>query len=225
MNPQIHSNFNDAISVTSVTAQLSNGAREVVLEKIIYPARETAILSLADRQTIDLPATGAEIFILSGNCRSHDTQFSQGQYLRLPASVTLQSTTDDCLLFVKYHQFLNEDSGERIIDTHDSEKWLPGPAPGIKIRPLHVFDTESIMLLRWEHADEFRPNLDPQGEEILVISGLLQNQDRLYKPYSWIRNPVEDWRSWHGSSGTLMYYKCGHFPRNIESYPASDTLG
>ena len=216
MNSQIHSNFNDAISVTDIAAQLSNGAREVMLEEIDNPARTTKIVSLANGQTLDLPATGGEIFILSGNCRSGETLFSEGQYLRLPTAATLQSTSDDCLLFVKYHQFLSTDNGERIIDYTDSNKWLPGPAPGINIRPLHVFDTESIMLLRWKNADEFRPNLDPQGEEILVIRGLLQHRDNLYKPYSWIRNPVEEWRSWHGSSDTLIYYKSGHFPRLTE---------
>jgi len=180
VNSQIHSNFNDTVSVTNVTAQLSNGAREVVLEKIINPARETAIVSLADRQSIELPATGAEIFVLNGNCRSKDRQFVQGQYLRLPTSVTLHSTTNDCLLFIKYHQFLNDDSGERIINTNDTEKWLPGPAAGIKIRPLHVFDTESIMLLRWEHADEFRPNLDPAW---LILSA---DFNKLFRDYRYI---------------------------------------
>ena len=224
MNSPIHTNFNDAVSVNNVATQLQNGVREVVLERVINPARETAVVSITNGQTLDLPESGTEIFILSGHCRNHHAQFSKGQYLRLPTGMTLHATSDECHLFVKYHQFLNKDSGERIIDTNGSENWLPGPAKGIKIHPLHVFDTESIMLLQWEHADEFRPNLDPQGEEILVISGLLQNRDHLYKPYSWIRNPVEDWRSWHGSTGTLVYYKSGHFPGNRESTLTSDTL-
>ena len=77
-----------------------------------------------------------------------------------------------------------------------------------------MFDTESIMLLKWQHAAEFRPALNPRGEEILVVNGLLQNRDHLYRQYSWIRNPIEDWRKWHGNTGTLIYYKSGHFPSN-----------
>ena len=156
---------------------------------------------------------GIEIFILEGSCSLYNVTYQQGNYIRLPEPEYHNLTAViDCVIFVKYNQFLSGDTRVRTIDTRAPDKWLPGPVDGIEIRPLHVFDTESIMLLRWQHAAEFRPNLNPRGEEILVVNGLLQNRDHLYRQYSWIRNPIEDWRKWHGNTGTLIYYKSGHFP-------------
>ena len=156
---------------------------------------------------------GIEVLILEGSCNIDENPYKQGDYIRIPEPEYHHLTAViDCILFIKYNQFLSGDKSIRTIETRIPDKWLPGPVEGIEIRPLHVFDTESIMLLRWQHAAEFRPNLNPRGEEILVVNGLLQNRDHLYRQYSWIRNPIEDWRKWHGNTGTLIYYKSGHFP-------------
>lgn len=157
------------------------------------------------------PANGAEIYVIDGDCSDHKQHYSGGHYLRLSEATTLHSR-HGCVWFEKHNQYLAGDTGNRVIDTGAEHHWLPGPVDGISICPLHVFDSESIMLLRWDFACEFKPKLDPQGEEVLVISGLLQNKDRLFKPFTWLRNPVEDWRRWHGATGTLVYYKSGHFP-------------
>ena len=156
---------------------------------------------------------GIEILILEGSCSIDNSTYKQGDYIRIPAPEYHKMTAViDCIFFIKYNQFLSGDKNIRTIETRTLEKWLPGPVDGIEIRPLHVFDTESIMLLRWQHAAEFRPVLNPRGEEILVVNGLLQNREHLYRQYSWIRHPIEDWRKWHGNTGTLIYYKTGHFP-------------
>ena len=156
---------------------------------------------------------GIEVFVLEGTFRIEGNRHTQGSYIRIPAPQDKRLTAiTDCILFIKLNQFLQDDTGTRNIETRAADKWLPGPVDGIEIRPLHVFDTESIMLLRWQHAAEFKPKLNPRGEEILVINGLLQNRDHLYRQYSWIRNPIEDWCKWHGNTGTMAYYKSGHFP-------------
>lgn len=156
---------------------------------------------------------GIEILILEGTCSIGGGVYSKGNYIRIPefANNTITAVVD-CILFIKVNQFLHGDNGARTIQTRAHREWLPGPVDGIEIRPLHVFNTESIMLLRWHHAAEFKPKLNPRGEEILVVNGLLQNRDHLYRQYSWIRNPIEDWRRWHGNTGTIAYYKSGHFP-------------
>ncbi len=171
--------------------------------------------SVCQQSDIALPDLwrGLELLIIEGEIDLDKQRHGQGSYIRLPANQDGHLTaTSDCVFFIKLNQFLKDDNGLRIIDTQAADKWLPGPVDGIEIRPLHVFDTESIMLLRWHHAAEFKPRLNPRGEEILVINGLLQTRDHLYRQYSWIRNPIEDWRKWHGNTGTLAYYKSGHFP-------------
>lgn len=156
---------------------------------------------------------GLELFILEGHCEWNTEQLSGGGYLRIPPGTDYKiSAITDGILLVRYNQFLTDDDGLRNIDTKIRDAWLPGPVDGTLIRPLHVFDTESIMLLWWKHAAEFRPNINPRGEEILVLNGLLQNREHLYRQFSWVRHPIEEWRKWHGNTGTLIYYKSGHFP-------------
>ncbi len=189
---------------------------EFVLEQTSLHHRKTAMVYLPAGEHLPAPANGLEILVLQGSCKHNNNAYNEYHYLRIPGTSPITGGPQGCRLFVKYNQFMAGDTGERIIDTSEKSKWLPGPVDGIRIRPLHVFNTESIMLLHWQRAEEFRPNLDPQGEELLVIKGLLQNKDQLFQPYSWLRNPVEDWRSWHGSTDTLVYYKSGHFPESKE---------
>lgn len=201
------------------TALIKLSAAEVLHTKTLHQnlfkqidKHNTATQPLSYENTFD-KWLGVEAFVLQGECRIDEETYNQGSYIRLPVlQQNCLTAKTDCILFIKLNQFLHGDTGIRTINTTTPGKWLPGPVDGIEIRPLHVFDTESIMLLRWQHAAEFRPKLNPRGEEILVISGLLQNRDHLYKQYSWIRNPIEDWRKWHGNTGTLIYYKSGHFP-------------
>ena len=206
---ELNTEFSDPVVINTSPAQTDT---QVVLEHSDNPLRTTTITRLHSEQSFNTSNNGTEIMVLEGECSVHRQQYSSGDYLRCSPGITL-STKTSCALFIKAHQFLSGDEGNRTIDTNAEHHWLPGPVEGISICPLHVFDSESIMLLRWDSACEFKPKLDPQGEELLVISGLLQNRDQLFKPYSWIRNPVEDWRSWHGSTGTLVYYKSGHFPK------------
>ena len=214
MSEQINEDFQTAVSMTGFASD-----QLYVLEST--PTRITALMKLCKGTFVTDAAIelalknwqGLEILILEGSCNVDDKLYVQGGYLRLPdAKRNNISAASDCILFVKFNQFLSGDNGDRCIDTRIADEWLPGPVEGIEIRPLHVFDTESIMLLKWHHAAEFKPGLNPKGEEIMVVNGLLQNRDQLYRQYSWIRKPVEDWCRWHGNTGTLVYYKSGHFP-------------
>jgi len=195
MAAHTNDDFQTAVSMTAFASE-----ELYVLEQT--PTRVTALMKLCKGafvtdNAIELELKnwqGLEILILEGSC----------------------DAASDCILFIKFNQFLPGDKGDRCIDTRIADKWLPGPVDGIQIRPLHVFDTESIMLLKWQHAAEFKPGLNPRGEEIMVVNGLLQNRDQLYRQYSWIRKPVEDWCRWHGNTGTLIYYKNGHFPEDSD---------
>lgn len=190
---------------------------KVILEQTLSnPPRITSLCKLAKGGTLHASKNtdGIEAVVLAGSCNNKQAEYHRGSYLRFPVAVDLHSR-DGCLLFLKQNQFLPGDNGQRHISIYDDQKWMPGPTDEILVKPLHVFGTESIMVLHWKQASEFRPFLNPNGEEILVLEGLLQNRDNLYQPLSWIRNPVPDWRDWHGSTDTLLYYKSGHFPQQI----------
>lgn len=122
-----------------------------------------------------------------------------------------QEKEQSALLYVAAGQILTSDTEQRRIDTNDASRWLPGPTEGTEVLPLHGHGTGNSMLIRWNAAVEIKPRLDPTGEEILVLSGSLQDALGHYPAGSWIRNPVCAWQNWGALPGTVVYYKNGHF--------------
>ena len=175
-----------------------------------------------------------EILMQRGELESQVGTYPAGLYLRLPVTGAehLQSLTMKCcssvsasatsennggieqpaLLYLAAGQMLISDSEQRRINTHDESRWLPGPTDGTEVLPLHGHGTGNVMLIRWTKTAEFKPGLDPMGEEVLVLNGMLYDTDGNYCAGSWIRNPVRAWQSWGAKAGTVVYYKNGHFP-------------
>jgi len=179
-----------------------------------------------------------EILMQRGELESLAGIYPAGLYLRLPVTgdEQLQSLTLKCsrssngdgqisnelkqpaLLYLAAGQMLTSDSEQRRIDTHEDSRWLPGPTEGTEVLALHGHGTGNVMLIRWSEMASFKPGLDPMGEEVLVLKGMLRDVYGEYPAGSWIRNPVETWQSWGANAGTVVYYKNGHFPTtNIDS--------
>lgn len=167
-----------------------------------------------------------EILVQRGELESAMGVYPAGLYLRLPLSDdhNLQTLTIRCadtdsgsdtessaLLYVAAGQILTSDTEQRRIDTNDASRWLPGPVDGTEVLPLHGHGTGNSMLIRWNAPVEFKPRLDPYGEEILVLNGTLHDDLGHYPAGSWIRNPVAAWQNWGAIPGTVVYYKNGHF--------------
>jgi hypothetical protein len=173
-----------------------------------------------------------EILMQRGELESSAGVYPAGLYLRLPVTgdEQLQSLTLKCtryfnaldlsageaeqpaLLYLAAGQMLISDSEHRRLNTREDSRWLPGPAKGTEVLPLHGHGTANVMLIRWTETATFKPGLDPMGEEVLVLNGMLQDADGKYPAGSWIRNPVRAWQSWSANAGTVVYYKNGHFP-------------
>lgn len=173
-----------------------------------------------------------EILMQRGELESSAGVYPAGLYLRLPVTADdqLQSLTLKCtsnptipippgqpeeqaaLLYLAAGQMLISDSEQRRINTLDSSRWLPGPTPGTEVLPLHGHGTGNVMLIRWTETSMFKPGLDPMGEEVLVLDGILYDIEGKYPAGSWVRNPVRAWQSWGATAGTIVYYKNGHFP-------------
>ena len=212
-----------------------------ILEYIPGPtARLTAQLHLRSTapDTRVYSFYGAELLLQRGQLIADNKQITDGQYLRYPladarsdchstlrfAAVgstseqtpeTQFSTTKEPLetaeLYLSVGQFAQTDTECRRIDTTDESRWLPGPVAGTEVMPLHLHGKSNSMLVRWTQAAAFQPRLDPLGEEVLVLSGLLRDVQGEYPKGTWIRNPVPAWQAWAGSPGTVVYYKNGHF--------------
>lgn len=179
-----------------------------------------------------------EILMQRGELESLAGVYPAGLYLRLPVTgdeqlqslifkctknaytteINMRKADQPALLYLAAGQMLVSDSEQRRIDTAEDSRWLPGPATGTQVLPLHGHGTGNVMLIKWTEPAAFKPGLDPMGEEVLVLSGMLRDDNGTYPAGSWIRNPVKAWQSWAADAGTLVYYKNGHFP--IEKSPS-----
>lgn len=160
---------------------------------------------------------GYEILVLDGEIlatsggRQHKA--TSGQYLRIPYGEQARfSNTGRFRFLIKLGEMSDTDHESRLISTDDKELWLPGPTDGTEVLPLHLHDTKNVLLIRWNTPAYFKPQLDPLGEELFVVSGTLHDAYGSYEKNSWIRNPIPAWQSWGGHADTVVYYKNGHFP-------------
>ncbi len=171
-----------------------------------------------------------EMLVLSGALGLADQVALGGSYIRVP---DLEHTL--CLnhgpiywpleghLYVAYAggNYTKDDTEPRLIDTRADEVWLPGPTEGTEVLPLHVHGRANAMLVRWNQTATFQPQLDPQGEEILVLKGSLADEHGRYSAGTWIRNPEITWQHWSGTEDTVVFYKTGHF-YDVSDHVAED---
>ncbi len=180
--------------------------------------RMTCLLSLGAQSTwqIQPSPAGCEALLISGDLTESHTikkQFVERSYIRLPQAESLNfSSRHGCYALLKIGEMSMRDDQERIIDLANDNEWLPGPVEHTEVLPLHVHAERSVLMIRWLKPAWFKPQLDPQGEEIFVVEGKLHDAYGSYAPKSWLRNPVPAWQAWGGHPGTLVYYKNGHFP-------------
>jgi len=185
-------------------------------------ARFTALLRLsAEASSADLGCwKKLEILVAGGELMLDELGVPGGHYLRLPElnhAMSLRNApshwTMDAQIYLAFAggHFPKEDDEPRVIDTRPGDAWLPGPIEGISVMPLHVHGSANAMLLRWTENVSFQPNIDPQGEELLVLQGALVDETGVYPPGTWIRNPKISWQHWSGTQGTVVFYKSGHF--------------
>ncbi len=184
--------------------------------------RFTALLRLTpDAELSDLGFwRKLEALIFQGSLTLNNQDTASGSYVRLPdLEHTLRLNDGESFWPLQGHMYVafsggnysDHDSEPRSINTNANDAWLPGPAEGIEVLPLHVHGSANAMLLRWTQSTTFQPQIDPKGEEILVLSGSLSDERGRYTAGTWIRNPEVSWQYWSGSPGTVVFYKSGHF--------------
>lgn len=155
---------------------------------------------------------GEEFFVLEGVFSDETGDFPAGTYVRNPIGTRhTPHSKPGCTIFVKLHQFDEDDRRQFSIDTSQVH-FEPGPAAGLSSLALHAFGAESVALIRCEAGADFTGFGDPGGDEILVLEGVFQDDHGVYPAGSWIRNPPGlDYRAF-SETGCLLYVKTGHLP-------------
>jgi anti-sigma factor ChrR (cupin superfamily) len=193
------------------------GVERMMLDRIgDEVARATSLVRFAPNSTFSshVHGGGEEFFVLEGEFGDEHQTYPAGTYVRNPIGTkhTPRVGTQGCTIFVKLHQFDEDDNTPVVTDTRDAE-WPPQYAPGIEVMPLHQFREERVVLVRWAPNTPYKEHTHHGGEEILVIEGRFFDEHGDYPAGSWVRYPD---RSSHNAftrdEGALLYLKAGHLP-------------
>jgi len=208
-----------------------------------YPARLTALMRLdLDTRFAALPSSGLEVLLINGVIADNENVSHQHTYIRYPlVKPDLTNPFNQSLIMSHGHklnennntplefylsvgQFETNDNRRRVITLDENNEWFPGPVEGTEVFPLHMHNGNNSMLVRWTDKVSFQPRLDPFGEEVLVLEGILKDARGVYEAGSWVRNPVESWQAWTGEVGTIIYYKNGHLGEQSDTQTEDDYL-
>jgi len=152
---------------------------------------------------------GEEILVLEGIFSDETGDYPAGSYLRNPEGFRhAPFSKEGCVIFVKLHQFKEGDDHHVSVDTH-STQWQPGIG-GLKVMPLHQFETESVALVKWPAGEHFQAHTHFGGEEIYVISGEFIDEHGRYPAGTWIRSPHLSRHDPYVEEETIILVKVGH---------------
>ncbi|BBL91075.1 cupin [Vibrio rotiferianus] len=154
---------------------------------------------------------GEEILVLEGVFSDEYGDYPAGTYLRNPpGSKHAPFSKKGCVLLVKLNLFGPNDLEPVRINTSQAE-WLPGIG-GLQVMPLHNFEHEHVALVKWPKGEKFQPHHHFGGEEILVLSGELNDEFGNYPKHTWLRNPHMSEHFPFVIQETVIWVKTGHLP-------------
>ncbi|MEE9388867.1 MAG: cupin domain-containing protein [Paracoccaceae bacterium] len=153
---------------------------------------------------------GEEYLVLEGTFSDETGDFPAGSYVRNPIGTSHKPhTKDGCTIFVKLHQFDENDQANVHIDTANAA-FRPGMVNGLSVLPLHSCDSENVALVRWQPGTQFTQHSHWGGEEILVLEGVFQDEHGRYPKGTWLRSPHLSRHTPYSDEGCLIYVKTGH---------------
>ncbi len=157
---------------------------------------------------------GEEILVLEGTFSDERGDFTAGTYMLNPEGFAHgPSSAPGCVLFVKLQQY----AGRReavLVDTN-AEHWSETPSTGVESLLLYASPDhpERMHLLRFSAGATMPETVLPQGSEIYVIEGRLEDEHGTYSKGTWLRLPRGHEHSPRSATGCLLYAKVGGFPR------------
>lgn len=152
---------------------------------------------------------GEEFLVLDGTFQDEHGDYPAGSYVRNPpGSGHAPGAAGGCTIFVRLWQFRADDR-RRIVcppDGGDPGRLRPGMSAA---RILFDDGHERVGIERWQ-AGATMAIANPQGFELLVISGGFDEGGEAFGPGSWTRLPPGyDLRATVGAGGAEVWYKAG----------------
>lgn len=215
----LHADFSERVTIKPEQYQWIDspvaGVERMMLDRIgDEVARATTLVRFS--RNSKFPAHehggGEEILVLEGVFSDEHGDYPAGSYIRNPIGTSHKPVIgeDGAIIFVKLHQFANNDHQQKIIDTTKA-LWLPGLVEGLSVMPLHEHEEEHVALVKWAPDTQFNSHQHWGGEEILVIEGTLYDELGTYPQGSWLRSPhLSRHQPYTKEEGALIYVKTGH---------------
>ena len=161
---------------------------------------------------------GEEFFVLNGTFSDEHGDYPAGTYVRNPpGSSHTPFTKDGCTIFVKLRQMQPDDKTHIAINT-EIAKWSSGDNNRLSKLPLFAEpdNPERVELIRLASHTQTSPYICNGGEEILVLSGTLEDSEGTYGPGTWIRNPPGFYQHLQSEAGATYWRKQGHLATMVQ---------
>jgi len=175
-------------------------------------ARATSIVRYAPNSHFSAHThTGGEEFVvLEGVFQDEHGEFPAGSYVRNPPTSRHTPGSDQgCIIFVKLWQFDLDDRKQVNLEMGEG---LQEIETGIRQHLLHLDWRETVTYEEWSADVMVRRDL-PQGGELLVLDGSLEESGDALRKQSWLRIPEgETLAARAGPNGVRIWIKTGHLP-------------
>jgi len=219
MSTRINADFEQRIVIRPTDYQWVQspmpGVERMMLDRIgDEVARATSIVRYAPNSEFSphVHGGGEEFLVLEGVFADEHQSYPKGSYVRNPigTSHTPKIGEEGATIFVKLHQFDQNDSEQKVIDT-PNQVWHQGLVEGLTVMPLHEFQSEHVALVKWAPNTQFQPHKHWGGEEIFVLEGTFYDEHGAYPKGTWIRSPhLSQHTPFTKEDGALIYVKVGH---------------
>ena len=157
---------------------------------------------------------GEEIIVLEGTFSDEHGEWLAGTYLLNPEGFHhAPFSREGCLLFVKLRQYSGAGRQHLALRT-DEMPWQAASHLGVDVKPLYseVGFGDEMRLERWASGVSPGAVSYPNGVEILVIKGVLEDEQGAYGELSWLRLPCGARHTPVSPDGCEIYLKIGALP-------------
>jgi anti-sigma factor ChrR (cupin superfamily) len=124
-------------------------------------------------------------------------------------------------------QGVNADFGRIVIEHTAAMPWEPSPSPSVWRKRLDLTgaaeSSRVTSVVRYDAESRFASHAHPDGEEILVLSGVFSDQHGDYPAGSYLLNPEGFLHAPHSKEGCELFVKLRQYPGRKRSQIQIDT--
>ena len=105
---------------------------------------------------------------------------------------------------------LHADLSKRVVVDTSEGDWIADEIEGVFRMPLHVDGDMQVCLIKMESGCSIQSHEHAGVQEILVLDGILEDEDGAYPKGTWLRLPAGSRHAPGSTEGCLLWTKQGH---------------